>query len=136
MTAIAPWRLNLLRCGYLLLVVGLALVIWPQILWPPAHTELGRGEVRAMLGALSILAVLGLFRPLQMLPLLFFELGWKLIWLTTIAWPAWRTQSLDPSTTATVFECSLLVLLLPVIPWDHVWRAYGRAPAEPWRSSD
>jgi hypothetical protein len=30
---------------------------------------------------------------------------------------------------------SLVVVILAVTPWDYVWRAYVRAPADPWRRS-
>ncbi len=71
MIEIAPDRLTLLRAGYLLLIVGLGLTIWPSILDLAKSWELTHGVVVSMLGALSLLALVGLRQPLRMLPLLF-----------------------------------------------------------------
>ena len=133
MAEIAPYRLNLLRGGYLLLIVGLGLVIWPSILDPAERWAADRGVIVAMLGALSLLALVGLRHPLRMLPLLFWELTWKALWLLRVALPLWREGALDDAATETVFECLLAVLIAAVIPWDYVVRAYVRGAGEPWR---
>jgi hypothetical protein len=67
-----------------------------------------------------------------MLPLLFFELAWKAIWLTAIALPLWLAHRLDAASAETAGECLVGVVFLAVIPWDYVWRAYVRRPGEPW----
>jgi len=133
MIEIAPWRLNLLRAGYLLLILGLGVVIWPSILdlaevWEPA-----RGVVVAMLGALSLLALIGLRHPLLMLPILFWEMTWKTIWLTRIALPAWINGNLDAATTQTAIECLMAILIAIVIPWDYVLHVYVQGPGSRWR---
>jgi hypothetical protein len=129
----APWRLNLLRCGYLLLVVGLGLTIWPQVVQHHEPSTVSAGVVRAMLAALSASAILGLRYPLKMLPLLVFELAWKSIWLLAVALPQWRAHHLDAAEMETVYECAMAVIFLPLIPWDHVAATYFGARAEPWR---
>ncbi len=131
--AVAPWRLNLLRAGYLLLVVGLGLTVWPAILDPATQWTVSRSVIVAMLGALSLLALVGLRQPLRMLPLLFWEITWKALWLLRVALPAATGGGMDEDIIATTFECAIAVLIVAVIPWDHVWRAYVRAPTEPWR---
>lgn len=133
MTDVTPLRLNLLRAGYLLLVVGLGLTIWPSVLDPARGWTPDRGVIVAMLAALSLLALLGLRHPLRMLPLLFWEITWKTIWLVRIALPLWAGGRLDDAAIETAFECAMMVLIVAVVPWDHVLRAYIRAPAEPWR---
>ena len=132
---VSPPRLYALRAGYLMLVLGLGLVIWPRILghgpWP-----LMFGVVQCMLAAISALAVLGLRRPLQMLPLLFFELAWKAIWLAAVALPAWRTGNLDSATLSTVYECLVVVVFVVVIPWRYVLATYLARPADRWRRAE
>lgn len=127
-------RLYLLRIPYLLLVAGLGPMIWPEILHHPAYWDLQRSVVACMLGAMSALAVLGLRYPLQMLPLLFFEMGWKGIWLLVVALPLWRAHHLDGPPLEIAHDC-LLVLSFPLfVPWDHVFRNYAIRPADPWRA--
>lgn len=135
MTDLSPLRLNLLRLGYLILVVGLGADIWPGILNPAKAWPLMNGVVVCMLGALSLLSLIGLFHPLRMLPLLLFEVAWKAIWLTRIALPLWSAGRLDADTAETAFECLLIVPFLVLIPWRYVFETFIRGPAEPWRGS-
>ena len=117
-------RLNLLRAAYLVLVVGLGLFIWPTILDPSQPMASMSGVVVSMLGAMSALAVLGLRNPLQMLPILLFEIGWKTIWLLRVALPMWLDDSLDAATTARFYECIPVAIFVAIIPWGYVWRTY------------
>ena len=77
---ISPLRLNLLRGGYLLLVVGIGAGMWPVLLRDGPELELMHGATLSMLCAVGLLAILGLRYPLRMLPLLMFEMTWKTIW--------------------------------------------------------
>lgn len=133
MPELATWRANLLRAGYLLLIVGLGLTVWPSILDPTNAWAPDRGVIVAMLGALSLLALEGVRHPVRMLPLLFWEVTWKALWLLRVALPLWAGGRLDPAATETTMECLMAVLIALVIPWDHVLRAYILAPAERWR---
>jgi hypothetical protein len=127
-------RLYILRATYLLLVGGLGSMIWPLILTHPRTPEHMRGVTWSLLGALSLLAVLGLRYPLRMLPLLLFELAWKLIWVLAIGLPLWSAGELDAATRETWNSCLIGVVLMPlVIPWGHVWRDFAAAPGDRWR---
>ena len=124
MTELSATRLTLLRAFYLVLVVGLGISIWPVILGPLETLPLKSGVVVSMLGGMSALALLGLRRPLLMLPILLFEIGWKVIWMTGVALPLWLDNRLDAATTQTLIECLLILIFLPIIPWTYVWRTY------------
>ena len=88
-----------------------------------------------MLTAVSLLAALGIRYPLQMLPLLFFELVWKSIWLIAVALPLWSAGRLDPATMETVKACLMGVVLVPlVLPWGYVWANYVKKPGDRWRA--
>ena len=134
MPPISTPRLYLLRALYLLLAVGLGLSIWPSILFPPEGPVDARTVVRALLGAVGLLALLGLRFPLRMIPLLLFELVWKAIWLVAFALPLWRHGALDAGTSQNAFECLAgVILVLVATPWDYVYRHYLQGPGEPWR---
>jgi len=133
MTQVSLLRLYALRAAYLLLVVGLGLTIWPNILNPDKAWPLMFGVVQCMLGALSLLAVLGLRYPLKMLPLLLFEMTWKALWLLVVALPAQLSGTMTPGIASTAFDCSLVVIFLVIMPWGYVWKTYITAPGERWR---
>ena len=128
-------RLYLLRFAYLFVAVGIALLIWPLIISPPANWPLMNSVVSGMMTAVSMLALFGLRYPLQMLPVLLFELIWKAVWLTAVALPLWTSGQMDPRTMRTVIECALVVILIPLIPWGYVFRNYFAKPGAPWRRS-
>ncbi len=133
MNDVGTLRLYLLRGMYLLMAAGLAATIWPSIVSPPTLVA-GHGSViRALLGALAVLSLLGLRYPLRMIPLLLFELLWKVIWVVASAIPMWRGPGLDAYATETLFACMMGVVLVPiVIPWGYVIQHYARTPGEPW----
>ena len=134
MPPVSTKRLLAMRALYLLLSVGLGLVIWPSLIWPPSTEPTPNTVVRALLGTMGLLALLGLKYPLQMLPILLFELLWKLVWVLAIALPAWRLGQLGSYGAATFYECLPAFVLFPlVIPWRYVVAKYLRAPAEQWR---
>jgi len=91
------------------------------------------GVVQCMLGAMGLLAVIGLFHPLKMLPLLMFEMAWKVIWLSAVAAPRWLEGRMDEGTLSTTFACLLVVIFPIVVPWPHVFSTFVRTPVERWR---
>lgn len=136
MNEVSLVRLYLLRAMYLLIVVGVGIMIWPLLLDAPESAEHFRGVTWCLLGALALLALLGLRYPLRMLPLLLFELAWKLIWVITIGLPLRSAGQLEGAFADTFTNNLLGVVLLPlVIPWGYVWRRYIREPGERWYAS-
>ena len=133
MTDVSLIRLYLMRALYLLIAVGLALDIGPQLLNPTKAWTLWHGVGCSLLAAVSILAVLGIRYPLKMLPLLFFELVWKSIWLLAIALPLWSAHRIDADTAETVQACLMGVIVPIVIPWRHVFANFVKAPGDRWR---
>ena len=135
MQEVSTLRLNVLRGCYLMIAVLMGAQIWPLILRHPTDVEHMKGVVRSMLGAITLLSLLGVRYPLRMLPLLFAELVWKTVWVLSFGIPLWSAGKLDEGTAETMRACLLGVVLFPiVIPWGHVWRHYVAAAAEPWRS--
>jgi hypothetical protein len=132
MNTVSLWRLYLLRATYLLLVVGLGIEIWPDILHHDKPWELMRGVVCAVLGAVCLLALLGLRYPVRMLPLLMFELVWKSIWLLTVAVPLWSGPGMDAHVWGTASACLMGVVFPIAIPWRHVLANYVMAPGDRW----
>jgi hypothetical protein len=133
MTQVSPVRLWVMRAMYLLMAVGIGLTVWPLILSHGPALPRMTGVAFALLGTIGLLALLGLRYPLQMVPLLLFELVWKAIWLAAFALPRWLDGSLDEGMRTSLFETSLGAILLLVIPWRYVWANYVAKPGDPWR---
>ena len=132
MTEASPLRLWAMRAMYLLMAAGIGLTIWPLILSHGPELPRMTGVAWALLGAIGLLALLGLRYPLRMLPLLLVELTWKVIWLAAFALPRWLDGTLDEAMRTTIFETSLGAVLLVVIPWRYVWANYVVGPSDPW----
>jgi len=130
--SLPTWRLNVMRVGYFVMVVGLAVTKWPELV---AHQpwELKEGTVVTMLVAMWVLALLGLRYPQRMLPILLFEVGWKLTWLGVVALPLWSDGNLTGATRAQAAAVLWVTIVIAVIPWDHVVRQYVTARGERWR---
>ena len=134
MTHVSLLRLYVLRATYLFVVVGLGLTVWPSILNHTPAWPLMNGVVSCLLGGVSILAALGIRYPLQMLPVLLFELIWKSIWLISVALPLWSAGQMDARTWSTVIDCLVGVTVMPiVIPWGYVISNYVKRPGDPWK---
>lgn len=133
--ALPTYRVNIMRIGYLVMGVGLALVKWPLFVQDGGVGSLPvfEGVVAVLLTAVSLLAFLGMRHPVQMLPLLVLESLWKLIWLAAIGVPHLMAGDMDALMSGTLVNVSFVVIILVVTPWDYVWRRYVQAPGAPWR---
>jgi hypothetical protein len=120
---VSDLQLWLLRACYLLLVVGLAIKFWPSLLGEIATMSRMDGAVRALLSALGLLSIAGLFAPLRMLPLLVFEVAWKTIWVLTVALPNWHNGTLDGELADMLFNCAWATPILLIVPWRYAMRS-------------
>ena len=124
-------RIYILRATYLLLVIGLGAMIVPDLL---SHPAISRGVIPSLLGAVWVLAFVGLKYPIEMLPLLMFEFAWKSIWMVAYGLPQWLSGQLPPTFAEDFFNISLGVVLMPlVIPWGYVYRHYVKQAGARWR---
>jgi hypothetical protein len=126
------WRLNVMRIGYAVMVVGLAVTKWPELV-AGGPRQLAEGTVLTMLMAMWVFALLGLRYPQRMLPILLFEVGWKLTWLGVVALPLWLDGNLTGSTREQTAKVLWVVIIIAVVPWRHVVRQYVLARGERWR---
>lgn len=125
-------RTCLLRVAFLVMGGGLVAFQWPTVIHHPAWT-LSQGVMKSMFVALSVLGLLGVLRPVRMLPVLLFEIGWKAVWLAVVALPAWSGGRMDDATRQTLGEVLPIVVVAAVVPWGYVARTYLLGPVEPWR---
>jgi hypothetical protein len=125
-------RLYLLRAGYLFMALGLALTRWPLLIGHDASWALMDGVVVCMLVAQSLLFFLGVRYPVKMIPILLFEMTWKVIWLSTVALPLWLAGELNDATASVAINCSLVVIVLLILPWPYLFRQYVTRRGDRW----
>lgn len=135
MNDVSVFRLNLLRAMYLLVLVGLGLVVWPGVFTSSSSWGVNQSVINCMLMAFSLLCALGLRYPLQMRPVLLWELIWKRSWLVIVAAPKMLAGTLDDATFAIATQVAVVVLVPLVIPWDYVIANYFKKPGVRWSGS-
>jgi hypothetical protein len=130
---VSMFRLYILRGMYLFIVVGLGIFLWPSVLNPQKHWELMEGEASCMLAAFSLVCLLGLRFPLQMLPVLLWEVTWKTLWLILVPLPQWMAGHVDDSIKPAIFPISMVVIVYIAIPWRYVFAQYIQTHGDRWR---
>jgi hypothetical membrane protein len=108
------------------MALGLAVVVWPYILSHDVVQAHSGPASQSLLAALGALCVIGIFKPVPMLPLLMFELLWKIIFLVSFALPLLLSGKADSVSEENIWMCTLAVLFVPLMPWRHIARTYFR----------
>ncbi len=128
------YRLYLLRTGYALIGIAQGLKTWPAILHHAHPWDFWHGVGMSFLGALTLLALLGIRYPVRMMPLMIFELVWKLIWVLAAYLPAYLAHSVDADLADNFLGIFLGVVVVPfVLPWGYIWKNYVIAAGDRWR---
>ncbi|MFF1817688.1 hypothetical protein ACFVWG_10360 [Kribbella sp. NPDC058245] len=125
-------RLNVMRFGYAFMGVGLAIVKWPILIRDVDSLPVMEGVVTCLLTAMSLLAFLGLRYPVRMLPILLFEVIWKVIWVAAVTVPHLVANDMNAATSEILFKCSFDVVIIAVVPWRYVWNHYVRTTGNAW----
>ena len=128
MSEVSQFRLYVLRFFYA--VLG----IWQSIIQAPLffhheHWTQTSAVVHCFFLALALLSLIGVLSPLQMLPVLIFEILLKTIWLLGVALPLWVAHQLDADTLKALPQIAPIVILIPFIPWRYFFAKYLRQGA-------
>jgi len=126
-------RLYTLRASYLVMAVGLGVTIWPVVLHHTNELAATKGAQFALLAGLGAMAALGLRYPVQMLPVLLFELVWKAIYLTAFALPLWSAHQINAAVAENIKACLMVVIFIPLIPWRYVFAHYVLKHGDRWK---
>lgn len=131
---VRPIQLWGLRLFYFLMLVFVAPTAWRELLahdgpWDPLHAV-----AFAVWATYPALALFGLLQPLRWLPLMFFTIGYKAVWLAFVAYPLWQAGTLWGTHSGDIAGSFLaLPVLAAVIPWGYARRTYF---AWPGRAAD
>ena len=114
-----------LRFFYTLMFVFLGKDSWTFILTNTEVWEPRNAMAWSVWASFSLLALLGIFHPLRMLPILLLEICYKVIWLLMVAYPLWMADQLSGS-PAEGMTAVFLPVCLPIlfVPWRYVLRTY------------
>lgn len=122
---VRPINIYLLRLLFFLVAVFVGYDSWTTIIGHEGPWEPVKAAAWCMWAAFAVLSVLGLFHPLKMLPLVLFEILYKLVWLVIVAFPLWSTNQLAGSSAEGMTEAFLWVILpIIAVPWKYAVNKY------------
>jgi hypothetical protein len=127
------FRLYTLRLCYLILAGGLGTYIWPTVIHHTSELAMAEGIRFSMLAGLAATALLGFRYPVQMVPLLLFELIWKAIYLVAFALPLWSAHQINAAVAADIQAVLMVVIFIPLIPWRYVFAHYVVQRGDRWK---
>ena len=118
-----------LRLFFLLMLVFVAPYGWRVLLTHQGPWDPVRAIAFAVWATYPALALFGVLNPLRWLPLMFFTIGYKTLWLAFVAYPPWQAGTLWGTPTGEIAGSFLaLPLLVAVVPWGYAWRTYFAWP--------
>jgi hypothetical protein len=120
-------KIYLLRLLYLLMFLVLGYDVWTHIFTHDGPWNSDEAVAWSVFAGFSLLAVVGIIRPLRMLPLVLLEIVYKLLWLVLVAFPLWSQDRLAGSPVEERTYAFLWVVL-PIIamPWRYAFDYYIR----------
>ena len=130
---VSLFRLYTLRASYLLMAAGLGVYIWPAVIHHTNEFAVTEGVQVALLAGLGATAALGLRYPVQMLPILLFELLWKAIYLIAFALPLWSAHQINAATAQDIKAVLMVFIFIPLVPWRYVFVHYILNHGDRWK---
>ena len=129
---VRPINIYLLRLLFLLVVVFVGSDSWSTILKHEGQWDHVKAAAMCMWAAYSLLSIFGLINPLRWLPIVLFEIFYKIIWLVIVAYPLWSTNRLAGSPAEEMTHAFVWVILpIVAMPWAYAFRTY----VWPWKKN-
>jgi hypothetical protein len=98
---------------------------WSQILNHKGTWNSVNAAAWCMWGAYSLISFIGIIYPLKMLPVVLFEVIYKVTWLVIVAYPLWIKNELINSPAEGMTNAFLWVILpIVAMPWRYFFRTY------------
>ena len=128
---VRPVNVYLLRLLFLLVFLFVGYDSWTYILNHKGSWDHVKAAAFCMWASYSLLSIIGVFRPLKMLPLVMFEIIYKIVWLIIVAYPLWSANQLAGSPAEEMTNAFLWVVLpIVAMPWKYAvdqYVLYGKA---------
>jgi hypothetical protein len=132
-TEVSLFRLYTLRVAYFVMAAGLGVYYWPAVVHHTNEFAATEGIQFALLAGLGATAALGLRYPVQMVPLLLFEMTWKAIYLVAFALPLWSAHQINAAVAEDIRAVLMVVIFIPLIPWRYVFAQYLLKRGDRWK---
>jgi hypothetical protein len=122
-------NIYLLRLLFTLMFLFLSYDSWKHIFVHTGAWAVTDAAAWCMWGSCSIIAIIGIMRPLKMLPIVIFEIIYKVTWLLIVAFPLWSKNQLAGSPAAYTTNVFMLVILpILAMPWGYFYRNFILPP--------
>ena len=122
---IRPINIYAMRFIYILMATFLALDVWTHIITYDQSWDPSDAMDWSVWAAFTVFAFVGIFRTVQMIPILLLEIVYKSIWLILVAYPLYQAENLSSeSTDGMIFPFALVLLPIIAVPWGYVLKTY------------
>lgn len=120
-------RINiyLLRLLFALMFVFLTYESWSTIFNHTGPWDGTKAAAWCMWGSYSVISFIGILRPLKMLPIVLFEIVYKVAWLLIVTYPLWIKGELAGSAVEGMAGVYIwIVFPIVAMPWRYFFRNY------------
>lgn len=118
-------NIYLLRLLFTLMFLFLTYDSWKVILTHEGPWDNTRAAAWCMWGSYSFISFIGILRPLKMLPIVLFEIIYKIVWLLIVAYPLWVNNELTGSPAEGMTNVFVWVVFpIVAMPWRYFFRTY------------
>jgi hypothetical protein len=128
---VRPVQVYLLRLVFALTLLFIGMFSWTTIIGHEGEWKPINAVAFSIWAAYSALSFLGILKPLKMLPIIALQIFYKVIWLTIVAYPLWRSGKLIGS-DAEQMTRDFMWVVLPIVamPWRYFFKSFfGRKPS-------
>ena len=122
---VRPFNVYFLRLLFLVVFLFLGKDAWTSLLthrssWDPYTTA-----AFCMWAGFALISLIGVFHPLKMLPLMIFEVMYKVLYLVLVSYPLWSTNRLAGSPEEDMtFRFLPVILGIVAVPWKYALDKY------------
>jgi hypothetical protein len=118
-------NIYLLRLLFTLMFLFLTYDSWTHIFNHTGPWENANAAAWCMWGSYSVISFIGILRPLKMLPIVLFEIVYKIAWLAIVAYPLGVNNELIGSPAEGMTRVFVWVVLpIVAMPWQYFFRTH------------
>lgn len=126
---VRPFQIYGLRTFYFLMAAFVGTDAWMRLITFTGEWDHVRAVAWCVWAAYPTMGVLGLFKPLKLLPIMIFMVFYKSLWLVFIAYPLWSNGTLIGSPAEGMARIFVwMPVAIAIIPWGYAWRTLVWSP--------